>query len=141
MVIIAVCPGFKVTGVVIPIAPNKEPATEIDEIVTGAVPDAVTATGAVAVVPTATLPNDTDGLLTVNAGEPLAGDRAIAKVVVTPPACAVMIAVWGAFTAAIFALNPAVAAPDLTVAFDGTVTAELLLDRFTRIRLAVVEDR
>ncbi len=78
MVIIAVCPGFKVTGVVIPIAPNREPATEIDEIVTGAVPEEVTATGAVAVVPTATFPNDTDGALTVNAGVPIAGERAIA---------------------------------------------------------------
>ncbi len=61
--------------------------------------------------------------------------------VVTPPACAVMIAVWGALTAAAFALNPAVDAPDFTVTLAGTVTAELLLVRLTRILLLVVDDR
>ena len=93
MVIIAVCPGFKVTGVEMPIAPNREPATEIEEIVTGAVPEEVTDTGLVAVVPTGTLPNDTDDVLTVSAGVPLTGESAIANVVVMPPACAEMIAV------------------------------------------------
>jgi hypothetical protein len=92
-VMIAAWPGFKVTGVPIPVAPNREPATEIDEIVTGAVPEEVKATVAVAVVATVTLPNDTDGELTFNAGVPLAGDNEIAKVVVIPPACSVMTAV------------------------------------------------
>jgi hypothetical protein len=90
---IAVCPGFKVMGVPIPVAPNKEPATEIDEIATGAVPEEVKATVAVAVVPTVTLPNDTDGALTLSAGIPLAGDSAIPKMVVIPFDWAVMVAV------------------------------------------------
>jgi hypothetical protein len=35
---LAVCPGFSVIGVVTPDAPKSAPATEMDEIVTGAVP-------------------------------------------------------------------------------------------------------
>ena len=67
----AVCPGFNVTGVVIPVAPNREPATERDEIVTGAVPEEVRVTDFVASAPTFTLPNATDVALRVSAGTPL----------------------------------------------------------------------
>ena len=71
-VMVAFCPGFRVTGVVIPAAPNREPATEIEEIVTGAVPDEVRVTDCVAVLPTATFPNDTDVELSVSAAEVVA---------------------------------------------------------------------
>jgi hypothetical protein len=35
---LTVCPGFSVSGVVTPLAPKSDPATEMDEIVTGALP-------------------------------------------------------------------------------------------------------
>ena len=47
---------MSVVGAVNPDAVNNEPATEIPEIVTGAVPVAVTTTGFVPYCPTATLP-------------------------------------------------------------------------------------
>ena len=65
----AVCLGFKVTGVVIPVAPNREPATEIEEIVTGAVPEEVRVTDCLPVLPTATFPNDTDVVFRVRDGD------------------------------------------------------------------------
>ena len=64
----AVCPGFKVSGVAIPVAPNSEPATEIEEIVTGAVPEEVRVTDCFPVLPTATFPNDADVVFRVRAG-------------------------------------------------------------------------
>jgi hypothetical protein len=128
---VAVFPGFKVTGVVIPDAPKTEPATEIEEIVSGAVPEEVTATVALDVVPTATLPNDTDGALRVSAAVPVAGESEMTNVVVMPPACAVMVAVCAAVTAATLALNPVAVAPGRTVTPPGTVTAGLLLVRVT----------
>jgi len=131
-VMYAVWPGFNVTGATIPRAPNSEPVTEIDEIISGAEPEAVTATVAVAVVPTATLPNDTDGVLTVSAGVPVGGDNAITNVDVMPPAWALIIAVCADVTAATVALNPVVVRPARTVTVLGTVTAGLLLARVTR---------
>jgi hypothetical protein len=89
----AVCPGFKVIGVVSPIAPKREPATEIDEIVTGAVPEELMVIGDVALVPTEMLPNVTDGALKVSAGEAVAGESAMTNGVDISPACAVIVAV------------------------------------------------
>jgi hypothetical protein len=65
---LALCPGFNVRGVVRPVAWNKEPATRIDEIVSGAFPDDVNCTELVAVCPALTAPNDTVVLLTESAG-------------------------------------------------------------------------
>jgi hypothetical protein len=138
---IALCPGFKVTGAVIPTAPNREPATEIDEIVTGAVPEELTATDLVAVVPTGTLPNDTDEVLKVSAAMPVDGDSVILKVLVVPLACAVIVAVWNVVTPLTVALNPVLSAPDLTVTLPGTLTAGLLLCRVTVSLPLVVEVR
>lgn len=128
-------------GIAIPVAPNKEPAIEIDEITTGAVPDEVKATVPVAVVPTATLPNDTDGALRVSAAVPFTGDNAITNVDRMPPACAVMVAICATVTAATVALNPVEAAPDRTVTPPGTLTAGLLLVRATCTLLLVVDVR
>jgi hypothetical protein len=136
---IAVFPGFKVTGGVIPTAPNREPATEIDEIVTGAVPEELTVTDLVAVVPTGTLPNDTDGVLTVSAAMPVDGESVMLKVLVVPLACAVIVAVWSVVTPLTVALNPVLSAPDLIVTLLGTLTAGLLLCRLT-VSLPLVVD-
>ncbi len=114
-VMVAVCPGFKVTGAVIPVAPNSEPATEIEEIVTGAVPEEVSVTDCVPVLPTETFPNDTDEALTVRAATPDRGESVMENACVTPPACAVIVAVCGVGTLETVALNRALIAPDLTV--------------------------
>jgi hypothetical protein len=42
-----------------------------------------------------------------------------------------MVAVWPVVTVSAVAVNPADAAPELTVTFPGTLTAALLLDRVT----------
>jgi hypothetical protein len=67
---VAVCPGFNVRGAVIPEAENKEPATEIAEIDTGAVPDDVRVTVFFTVCPTVTSPKLTLVELTLRAGVP-----------------------------------------------------------------------
>jgi len=54
--------------VVTPVALNSEPATDIDDIVSGALPADVIITDFVAVCPTLTDPNDTVVLLTERTG-------------------------------------------------------------------------
>jgi len=49
---------------------NRDPATEIDEMFNGALPDEVNVTVFVAVCPTATDPNDTLVLLSESEGVP-----------------------------------------------------------------------
>jgi hypothetical protein len=56
--------------VVRPVALNRDPATEIDEMFNGALPDEVNVTVFVAVCPTATDPNDTLVLLSESEGVP-----------------------------------------------------------------------
>jgi hypothetical protein len=56
---LAVFPGLSVSGVVTPVALKSDPATEMDEIVTGAVPVEDSVTVFVAVWPILTLPNAT----------------------------------------------------------------------------------
>jgi len=53
---VADCPGFRVSGTVIPVAPKSEPATEIPEMVTEAVPVDLRTIVWVAVCPMLTLP-------------------------------------------------------------------------------------
>ena len=130
-VILAVWPGFKVMGGVIPVAPNREPATETDEIVTGAVPDEVRITELVAWVPTFTLPNDTDVALRVSDG--VAAFSCSARLCDELFALAVTVAVCAVPTAVTLAVNPAEVAPAATVTEAGTVTALLLLARVTLV--------
>ena len=99
----AVCPGFNVSGVAIPIAPKSEPATEMEEMVSGAVPVDVSFTDCVPVVPTATFPNEIDVALRPRAGTPAGGESVIENVCVIPPACAVIVAVCGVVTPAMVA--------------------------------------
>jgi hypothetical protein len=62
------CPGFNVNGTARPVALNKDPATEMEEMAKGAFPADVSVTVLVAVCPTATDPNETVVLLIVRAG-------------------------------------------------------------------------
>lgn len=52
----------------IPVAPNSEPATEMEEIVTPTRPEEVKVTDRLPVLPTATFPNDSVVVLKVRAG-------------------------------------------------------------------------
>jgi len=61
-----------------------------------------------------------------------AGYTSISVVTETPAAVAVKVTLWALLTFDAAALNPAVVAPAGTVTADGTVTAELLLERETR---------
>ena len=67
---VAVWPGLRVRGAVTPDAVNREPATEIPEIVTGAVPVDVRVTVFFTVCPTVTSPKLTLVELTPRAGVP-----------------------------------------------------------------------
>ena len=111
---VAVCPGFRVTGVVIPVAPKSEPATEIEEIATAAVPEEVSVTDCVPVLPTETFPNDTDEALTVKAG--VAAFNCSESVLDVLPVIAVRIADCALLTEATFAVKIAL------VAVAGTMT-------------------
>jgi hypothetical protein len=84
------CPGVRVTGVVMPEAVNSDPATEIDEIVTAAVPVAVSVTDCLAVCPTVTFPKLTLVELALSVGVP--GFNCNANVFVAPSAPAVSVA-------------------------------------------------
>ena len=130
-VILAVCPGFKVTGGMIPIAPNREPTTETDEIVTGAVPDEVRVTDLVAWVPTFTLPNETVVALRDSAG--VAAFSCSARLCDELFALAVTVAVCAVLTEATLAEKDALDEPAGTVAPAGSVTAVLLLARLTLV--------
>ena len=131
----AVCPGFKVTGVVIPAAPNREPTTVIEEIVIGAVPEEVRVTDWVPVLPTATFPNDTDAVFRVSAATPV-GESVMLNVCVIPPALALMVPVCAVLTPSTVVVNAALVAPFATVTRAGTTTAPSLVDMAT-LRLAV----
>jgi hypothetical protein len=100
---VAVCPGFNVSGAAIPVAPNREPTIEIDETVTGAVPEEVKVTACVPARPTAMFPNDTVDVLRVSAATPPAGVTVIWNDCVVVPDCAVMVAICTAVTLAMVA--------------------------------------
>lgn len=104
---------------------KSDPATEIDEIVTGAFPDDDSVTVLVAVCPTFTPPNETVVLLSARDG--VLAFNWIAKLFVVPFALAVTLAVCPLPTAATVAEKLAADAPLCTVTDGGTVTAALLL--------------
>ncbi|MGA7241987.1 MAG: hypothetical protein WBX19_02340 [Terracidiphilus sp.] len=108
-------------------------------MVAAAVPLEVTVTDCVPVVPTATLPNESEVALKVSDGEPVAGEMIMSKYSVIPPDWAVMVAFWVIATLATLALNVALVAPAFTVTLLGTDTYGSLLDRVT-LSLPVVVD-
>jgi hypothetical protein len=129
IVSVAVCPGFRVTGKVVPESPKPVPATVAPLIVTGAVPEDVRVTVFVAVVFSASAPNATLVLLKVKPGA--VAFSVSAKVFEIPPAVAVSVAVWFEVTAVAVAVKLALVAPAAIVTDAGTVTAPLLLDNVT----------
>jgi hypothetical protein len=126
---VAVCPGFNVNGVPIPVAENPAPATETPLIVSAVVPDDVTVTVCVMAMFSPCVPNATFVELRLSPGT--AAFSCMANVPLTPPAVAVSVAVCAVVTADADAVNPALEAPAATVTDAGTVTAALLLARFT----------
>jgi hypothetical protein len=126
---VAVCPGFKVTGVVIPFAPKSEPATESEEIVTGAVPEEVTVTDCVPVLPTETLPNDTDVVFRVKVG--VAAFSCSETVLEVPAVVAVRVTDCALVTEVALAVKVALVAAAGTATEAGTLTELLLLARLT----------
>lgn len=126
---VAVCPGLSVAGTVIPEAPNKDPATEIPDIVTGVVPVELRITDCEAVCPVATLPKFTVAALTLRV-ETAAFNCRLAF---APPVLveAVSVAVCTEVTEATVAVKAALVALPGTVMVAGTVTAALLLAKLT----------
>ena len=84
------CPGLRVTGVMMPESVKRDPATEIDEIVTAPVPVDVSVTDCLAVCPTITLPKLMLVELALSVGVPAFNCNA--NVFVAPPAPAVSVA-------------------------------------------------
>ena len=119
------------TGVVIPVAPNREPATEIDEIVTGPVPEEVSVTVCVAVLFTSTPPNETLVALSVSAGVAAFSCSEIETACEELPVVAVSITDCALLAEATFAVKAALVAVAGTITEPGTVTALLLLARLT----------
>ena len=117
---VAVWPGLRVAGAVIPVALNAEPETETAEMVTGAVPVELIVTDWVVLCPVCTLPKLTLALLALSVG--VVGTVVVVGLSrilhVSDPALvdAVSIAVSAVGTTAAVAMNVAL------VACAGTVT-------------------
>jgi len=131
---IAVCPGFKVIGALTPDTENPCPAAVAPLRINCAVPDEVTITVLLIGVFSKSVPNATLVALKLSPGATAFSTSGY--VVEAPPAVAVSVAVCVVLTADAVALNPALDAPTGTVTDAGTVTAPLLLARFTSIALA-----
>ena len=126
---VTVWPGFRVAGGVIPEALNREPATDIAEIATGAVPVELRVTDWVADCCVCRLPKLTVVELTARVG--IDAFSCTLNVAEAAPAVAVSVTVCAAVTAATVALKLALVALGTTVTETGTVTAGLLLARVT----------
>jgi hypothetical protein len=126
---VAVCPGFKVSGVKNPVAPKRDPATESAEIVTGAVPEEVRVTDCVPVLPTETFPKVTVDVLKVRTG--VAAFSCSKTDFDVLPLVAVRVADCAVATEATPAVKRPFVDPAGIVMLAGTVTALLLLARFT----------
>jgi hypothetical protein len=132
---VAVCPGFNVNGVLIPVAENPAPLTATPLIVSAAVPEDVTVTSCVVAMFSPCVPNATFVVLRLRPGT--AAFSCIARAPLTPPSVAVSVAVCSVVTDEAVAVNAALEAPAATVTDAGTVTALLLLARLTVRALAV----
>lgn len=117
------------SGKVTPEMEKPAPLTVAELIVNGPVPLEVSMTVCVVGVLTDTFPKLTVDVLTPNVG--IDAFSCIAKVLETPPALAVRVAVCAVDTAATVALNVALVAPAAIVTEVGTATAALLLARLT----------
>jgi hypothetical protein len=125
----AVCPGANVTGTFPPETANPDPATAAALTVTGSVPVDVRVTDSAAAVPTVTLPNDKLEVLMLSPGVTAFNCRENDCEV--PLSLAERVTVSGEVTAATVAAKPALVAPAATCTEAGTLTAPLLLVKFT----------
>lgn len=126
------CPGFSVTGNVMPEKLNPAPLSAPELIVRGCDPVELICTDCVAVVFTATFPNATLVDAMVHAAPvPLAplGLSCSVTVTVLFQVCAVIVTVCGELTAAIVAENVTLLDPEGTFTGDGTCTAGLSVER------------
>lgn len=123
------CPAFSVTGNVTPDMLNPVPDSAPALMVSAEVPDEVRVTLCVDGVFRSTLPKAMVVEPTESAGPLTPSCRA--KVFVTPPAVAVIVAVVAVVTAVAVAVKEAVVAFAGTVTEAGSVTALLLLERET----------
>ena len=112
-----------------PVTLRPDPANDAALTVTDEVPLDVRSNVCVADEFTDTLPNAMLVALIVSVGTE--APNWIANVFEVPPELAVKVAVWAVLTAVIFAINVAVIVAADTVTEAGTVTALLLLERFT----------
>jgi hypothetical protein len=120
-----------VTGNVAPEAEKPDPVTAAEFTVTAAVPLEVKVTDFVTAVFNATLPNDSEVVLTDRVGVPAFAFSCSPNPLETPPALAVSVTDCAVLTADAVAVNPALVALAGTVIEAGIVTALLLLDRLT----------
>lgn len=128
------CPGFSVTGKLPPETVNPVPEIESALMDTAVLPLEVRVTDFVTAVPTETFPNASDVELMLIEGVPTAELdplSLIEAVFDVEPCVAVRVTVCEAVTAATAAEKEAVVAPEGTETDAGTVTAVLLLARFT----------
>jgi hypothetical protein len=140
---VAVCPGFSVSGKLVPDTAKPVPVTVADVTVTAAPPVDDRVTACVAVEPSTTPPNDTLGALTLSVAEPALepGTSCSATVAPAVPDVAVRVAVCEALTGETVAVNPALAEAAGTVTVDGTITAELLLESLRVVLLLAIPFR
>ncbi len=120
------------TGKPPPETENPFPEIAAELILTGAVPFDVTVTDFETAVPIATFPNAIELALTLKAGVPDdGGPSEMLKVLATPPALAVTVAVCAVLTPSTVVVNAAVVAPAFTVMLPGTITAPSLVESET----------
>lgn len=120
---------MSVNGKATPEIENPAPDNVAELMLTAALPVELNVSVCEVDVLTATLPNEMLVALTARVGEEAFSCRP--KVSETLPALAVNVSACAVRTAETVAENPALAAPAGTVTVAGTVTAELLLARFT----------
>jgi len=131
---LAVWPGLSVNGKLAPEATYPVPETVAPLTVTAAVPVDERVNDCVAAELTSTLPKSRVPVLMVNAA--VTGFNCTEKSSVIFPASAVKVTVAGVVTALAVAVKFALVAPAATVTEDGTLTALLLLARFTTCPLS-----
>lgn len=122
-------PGVKAIGKLAPGSEKPVPVSDAALMVTVAAPVEVRVSVCDTGVFTASLPNATLSVLTLNAGVAISTWRS--KLAIAPPELAVSTTACEPETAEMEEVKLALVAPAATVTDAGTLTAALLLDRFT----------
>lgn len=122
-------PEVRVTGNVPAVRLKPVPVTDVELMVRGAAPMLLKVTDWVSLLPNQIAPKETGIGLTLSLAPATFNVRP--NVEVTLPAVAVSVTDWTEDTDAALAVNPTLVAFAGTVIVAGTVTAELLLERFT----------